>query len=231
MKQKNIETILYSTAGVAVMFVCLLAFYVVTSAFKTRIDLTADKAFTLSPGTKRILGQLDSPVTIRFYCTQSGTAMPPALRTYAQQIEDLLGEYQQAAKGKIIVQKFDPQPDSDAEDSARLDGMAGQPTSRFGGDKIYLGLRVSMLDQKSDPALAAARPRAPAGIRHLARHRPRHQSHPRHHRLDERAAGLRLRVQPDDAAHGPSPLRSVDFRQRIEKGFHRPRNSHDRHQN
>jgi len=148
MKQKNIETILYSTAGVVVMFVLLLAFYVVTSAFKDRIDLTAEKAFTLSPGTKKILSKLDSRVTIRFYCTQSGTAMPAALRTYAEHIEDLLGEYQQVGKGKIVVQKFDPQPDSDAEDSANLDGIAGQSTTRFGGDKVYLGVAVSMLDQK-----------------------------------------------------------------------------------
>jgi len=148
MKQKNIEPILYSTAGVAIMFVLLLAFYVVTSAAKDRIDLTSEKAFTLSPGTKKILGKLDSRVTIRFYCTQGGTAMPPALRTYAQHIEDLLAEYQQASKGKIVVQKFDPQPDSDAEDSARLDGVDGQPTAPFGGDKVYLGLVVSMLDQK-----------------------------------------------------------------------------------
>jgi ABC-type uncharacterized transport system involved in gliding motility auxiliary subunit len=148
MKHKNIETILYSTAGVAIMFVVLLAFYVVTSAAKDRIDLTSEKAFTLSPGTKKILGKLDSRVTIRFYCTQGGTAMPPTLRTYAQHIEDLLAEYQQAGKGKIVVQKFDPQPDSDAEDSARLDGVDGQATAAFGGDKVYLGLVVSMLDQK-----------------------------------------------------------------------------------
>jgi ABC-type uncharacterized transport system involved in gliding motility auxiliary subunit len=148
MKQKNIESILYSTAGVAVMFVVLLALYVVTSAFKDRIDLTADKAFTLSPGTRKILGKLDSRVTIRFYCTQGDTAMPPALRTYAQHIEDLLAEYQQASKGKIVVQKLDPKPDSDAEDSARLDGVEGQATSPFGGDKIYMGLVVSMLDEK-----------------------------------------------------------------------------------
>jgi ABC-type uncharacterized transport system involved in gliding motility auxiliary subunit len=148
MKQKNLESILYSTAGVAAMLIVLLAFYVVTSACKDRVDLTADKAFTLSPGTKRILGKLDSRVTIRFYCTQGDTAMPPALRTYAQHIEDLLAEYQQAGKGKIVVQKLDPKPDSDAEDSARLDGVEGQATSPFGGDKIYLGLVVSMLDEK-----------------------------------------------------------------------------------
>src|ERR1700678_328381 len=148
MKHKNIETFFYSTAGVAIMFVVLLAFYVVTSAAKERIDLTSEKAFTLSPGTKKILGKLDSRVTIRFYCTQGGTAMPPALRTYAQHIEDLLAEYQQAGKGKIVVQKFDPQPDSDAEDSAHLDGVDGQATGPFGGEKVYLGVVVSMLDQK-----------------------------------------------------------------------------------
>jgi ABC-type uncharacterized transport system involved in gliding motility auxiliary subunit len=148
MKQKNIETILYSTAGVAVMFVVLIAFYVVTSAFKDRIDLTAEKAFTLSPGTKAILGKLQSRVTLRFYCTQGDNAMPPALRTYAQHIEDLLAEYQQAGRGKIVLEKLNPQPDSDAEDSARLDGIEGQATSPFGGDKIYMGIVISMLDDK-----------------------------------------------------------------------------------
>jgi len=148
MKQKNLETILYSTAGVVVMFVLLIAFYVVSSAFKQRADLTADKAFTLSPGTKAILNKLDSRVTIRFYCTQDTTAMPPMLRTYSQHIEDLLNEYKVAGHGKIIIEKLDPKPDSDAEDSARLDGISGQATSAFGGDKVYLGIAVSMLDEK-----------------------------------------------------------------------------------
>jgi ABC-type uncharacterized transport system involved in gliding motility auxiliary subunit len=158
MKQKNFETILYSTAGVAVMFVVLIAVYILTSAAKERIDLTAEKAFTLSPGTRKILGKIDSRVTVRFYCTQSGTEMPPSLRTYAQHVEDLLGEYQNASHGKIVIKKFDPEPDSDAEDSARLDGVEGQATSAFGGDKVYLGLAISMLDQKETiPWLAPER--------------------------------------------------------------------------
>jgi ABC-type uncharacterized transport system involved in gliding motility auxiliary subunit len=148
MKEKNLEAILYSTAGVAVMFVVLLAFYVVTSAAKTRIDLTQEKAYTLSPGTKKILGKLDTRVTIRFYCTQGDNAMPPALRTYAQRVDDLLGEYKQASKGKVVIEKFDPKPDSDAEDSARLNGIEGQATSPFGGEKVYLGVVISMLDEK-----------------------------------------------------------------------------------
>ena len=144
MKEKNFETALYSSAGVAAMFVVLLAFYVVTSAFKERLDLTAEKAYTLSPGTRNILAKLDSPVTLRFYCSQA--EMPPTLKPFAQEIEDLLGEYQQAGKGKVVVEKYDPRPDSDAEDSARLNGVQGQPLPS--GDRIYLGLAVSRMDDK-----------------------------------------------------------------------------------
>jgi len=145
MKEKNVEAILYSTAGVAAMFVLLIAFYVVTSSFKARVDLTAEKAYTLSAGTRHILAKLDSPVTLRYYCSQAG--LPPELKPYAQEIEDLLGEYQQAGKGRILLEKYDPKPDSDAEDSARLNGVQGEPVE-MGGDRIYLGLAISQLDNK-----------------------------------------------------------------------------------
>jgi ABC-type uncharacterized transport system involved in gliding motility auxiliary subunit len=52
MKQKNIEALFYSTVGVAAMFVAVIAFYAVTSQFKVRADLTAEKAYTLSAGTR-----------------------------------------------------------------------------------------------------------------------------------------------------------------------------------
>ena len=72
-------------------------------------------------------------------------------------MEDLLNEYQQAAHGNIVIQKFDPEPDSDAEDSARLDGIEAEtlPT----GDKFYLGLAVSLLDAKQTVALSPDRQR------------------------------------------------------------------------
>jgi ABC-type uncharacterized transport system involved in gliding motility auxiliary subunit len=146
MKEKNVEAILYSTVGIAAMFVVLIAFYVVTSPFKQRVDLTAEKAFTLSAGTRHILAKLDSPVTLRYYCSQA--EMPPELKPYAQEIEDLLDEYQQAGKGKIVLEKLDPKPDSDAEDSARLNGVEGEPLEMGGSDRVYLGLSVSQLDTK-----------------------------------------------------------------------------------
>jgi len=156
--KKGLETYIYSTIGVVAMLIILIAFNIVAGRAKKRIDLTAERAYTLSQGTRNIVGKLDTPVQIRFYCTRGESNMPVFLKTYAQRVEDLLGEFRQASKGEIEIQKLDPQPDSDAEDSAKLDGIEGQMIQT--GEQIYLGLSVSMLDQKEAiPFLAPDRER------------------------------------------------------------------------
>ena len=147
---KKVETWLFPIAAVIAVLVILVAVNVLGNFLKVRSDLTQNKIYTLSPGTKRILDKLDTPVEIRFYYSKDNASMPVPLRTYAQEIEDLLSEYQQAGHGKIQVVKLDPKPDSDAEDSARLDGVQGQTTAaNLTGDRIYLGLAVSCLDAKT----------------------------------------------------------------------------------
>jgi len=148
MQKKSLETLLYSTAGILVMLAIVIAINVITSVSPVREDLTQEKAYTLSAGTRTVLKKLDTPVTIHFYCTQSETATPETvyLKAYAKKVEDLLHEYQQIAGKNLIVQKFDPQPDSDAEDSARLDGLEPQPLQ--GNDQFYLGVSVSLADSR-----------------------------------------------------------------------------------
>jgi len=147
MQKKSLETILYSSAGIVVMLAIVIAINVITGVKPVRVDLTQEKAYTLSGGTRAVLKKLDTPVKIRFYCTQSenATAETVFLKSYARQVEDLLQEYKQVAGKNLIIEKYDPQPDSDAEDSARLDGL--EPQAISGEDKFYLGLSVSLADQ------------------------------------------------------------------------------------
>ncbi len=148
MQKKSLETILYSTAGVLVMLVLLVAVNVLLGVAPARVDLTEEKAYTLSAGTKAVLKKLDTPVKVRFYCTQSETATPESvfLKSYARKVEDLLQEYKQIAGKNLVIEKYDPQPDSDAEDSARLDGL--EPQQLPGSDRYYLGLAVSLADER-----------------------------------------------------------------------------------
>ncbi|MDB6040321.1 MAG: putative transporter, rane protein [Verrucomicrobiales bacterium] len=145
-KKSNLENFLFSVVGVIVMLFIMIAIYVISHVASERIDLTSEKLYTLSSGTKAIVKKLDTPVEIRFYCTQ-GKDMPVELKTYAQRVEDLLEEYKKISPKNILIKKFDPQPDSDAEDSANLDGVEGQALNM--GDKVYMGLAFNMLDSKT----------------------------------------------------------------------------------
>ncbi|MGE0557310.1 MAG: GldG family protein [Burkholderiales bacterium] len=147
MKNKNLETLMYSAGGIVALALILIAANFIFSAFNARVDLTEGRVYTLSDGTRSILSKLEAPVKIRFYYTQGSTAVPPGLKTFAGRVEDLLNEYRAASNGKVIIEKFNPEPDSDAEDSAALDNVEGQMTNT--GEKFYLGLSVSFLDQKS----------------------------------------------------------------------------------
>jgi ABC-type uncharacterized transport system involved in gliding motility auxiliary subunit len=143
---KSTERWLYSIGGVIAVFVALVAVNYILGLTPARIDLTQGKLYTLSDGTRKVLGKLEAPVKVRFYFNQGDANVPVAMRVFAGRVDDLLNEMRAASNGKLVIEKLNPQPDSDAEDSANLDGIEAQdlPT----GDKFYLGLTVSFADQK-----------------------------------------------------------------------------------
>ena len=158
MQKRALETLLYSAGGVIALAVILIAANFLLGAWNARADLTDGNVYTLSPGTRAILEKLEAPVKIRLYYSQGNNAVPVGLKTFASRVEDLLAEYRAASDGKVVIEKFNPEPDSDAEDSAELDGVDGQMTNT--GEKFYLGLSVSFLDQKAAiPVLAPERER------------------------------------------------------------------------
>ena len=58
----------------------------------------------------------------------------------------------------MVIERLNPEPDSDAEDAAALDNVEGQMTNT--GEKFYLGLSISFLDQKAAiPVLSPDRER------------------------------------------------------------------------
>jgi len=148
--------ILYSAGGVIILAVILILANFVLGAFPKRVDLTDGKLYTLSSGTHSILDKMDQPLRIRFYFSQGDANVPLPLKAFGRRVEDLLNEYRQAGKGRITVEKFDPQPDSDAEDAAALDGVEAQQMPD--GNRFYLGLALSYGERRlALPALSLDR--------------------------------------------------------------------------
>jgi ABC-type uncharacterized transport system involved in gliding motility auxiliary subunit len=117
-----------------------------TPAGNRGIDFTEQQIHTLSDGTKAILGELDTPVVVRYYASRSTDYMPEQLKLHMRRVDDLLKEYASLSKGKLRIENLDPQPDTDAEDSANLDGITGQS---FDDQNLFFGIAVSCLDRTS----------------------------------------------------------------------------------
>ncbi len=218
---KKHEALVYSAVGLAALFLLLVAFNYLASTAAVRADLTEGKLYTLSGGTKKVLKNLQAPVKVKLYVT-TGEAMPVQLRSYAQRVEDLVREFKSAAGANLVVEKYNPRPDSEEEDAAQLDGM--EPQQLASGEQFYLGLAVSQLDRKQPHPGALAGARAAARVRPDPRHRARGRRRAPEDRPDERPAGARRALQPDDAPE----LRAVGARQRAAARLRGEAGQHDR---
>ena len=132
----------------ALVVIALLANWLVslTPLGNRGADFTENKVHTLSSGTRAILTELDTPVVIRYYASRSTDYMPEELKLHMRRVDDLLKEYASISKGKLRIDNLDPQPDTDAEDSANLDGINGQ---RMNDQNLFFGLAISCLDKTS----------------------------------------------------------------------------------
>ena len=155
---KKNEALVYSAVGLVALFLILVAFNYLASLSAARVDLTEGKLYTLSEGSKKILRGLDSPVKVKLYISRGEQAMPVPLRSFAQRVEDMAREFKSVAGTNLVVEMYNPKPDSEDEDAAQLDGV--EPQQIFSGEQFYLGLVVSQLDRKQAiPALSPQRER------------------------------------------------------------------------
>ncbi|MEO8145425.1 MAG: GldG family protein, partial [Betaproteobacteria bacterium] len=155
---KKYESLIYSAVGLAALFLILVAANYLVSFQAAKIDLTDGKVQTLSEGTKKLLRGLQSPVKLKLYLSRGDQAMPVPLRSFAQRVEDLAREFKSVAGANVVIELYNPRPDSEDEDAAQLDGV--EPQQLFSGETFYLGLTVSQLDRKQAiPAVSAQRER------------------------------------------------------------------------
>ena len=149
-----------TTTGVVLALVLLFAVNILASRLlgPARIDLTENRLFTLSEGTRGILTSLDEPVTLRFYLSQRELERVPGIGGYADRVRALLDEYRRLAGGKLTLHVIDPEPFSEEEDRAVGYGLRGVPLGLDEGI-FYFGLAGtnSVDDEEVIPFFAAER--------------------------------------------------------------------------
>ena len=126
------------------LVICVL---VISSLPSVRIDLTQDDLYSLSPGTKNIVSNLQGPLEIMFFYSESATEDTPQIRTYANRVQELLREIVIASNNRISLSIIDPQPFSEEEDLATQFGIQAVPISQ-GAPGIYFGLVVAQPEDR-----------------------------------------------------------------------------------
>jgi ABC-type uncharacterized transport system involved in gliding motility auxiliary subunit len=140
-KSKMLDRNRLGAIGIALAVVLFFAINILSGALlkSTRLDLTADKLFTLSTGTKQVLSTMEEPVDLRLYYSSRLDELGPYFSAHAQRIEELLGEYQRLSGGRVQLERLDPHPFSPEEDLAVAEGLEGLPLSGD-GTQAYFGL-------------------------------------------------------------------------------------------
>jgi len=129
---------LVALALLALGFVALVALSSVALR-GARVDLTQKQLYTLSQGTRNVLGRVDEPVQLKLYYSEHATRDLQQFRVFATRVRELLEEIAARSAGKVTLEIIDPEPFSEAEDQAAAYGLQAVPLGST-GEKLYFGL-------------------------------------------------------------------------------------------
>lgn len=124
--------------GIAALFLAAIAMSSL-SLRTARMDLTADRIYTLTPGTLGIVDAVRKPLTVTLYFSEHATRDLPQLRSYEQRVQEMLREIAVRAHGRIRFRVIDPVPYSDDEDAAEGYGLT-PANGGSNGERVFFGL-------------------------------------------------------------------------------------------
>jgi len=109
-----------------------------------KMDITDQRLYTLSDGTKSILAKLNQPIKAKLYFAKTASLKGPDqirfFSNYYEFVKALLEEYVAASNGMVELEIIDPRPFSDEEEQAMRYGLQRFPMSEE--ENFFFGLVV-----------------------------------------------------------------------------------------
>ncbi|MDA0374061.1 MAG: GldG family protein [Planctomycetota bacterium] len=135
--------------GIGVHFVLLFAVGAMSvflaSRYRFRFDLTADDLYTLTPSTQRVLERVEQRLRIEAYFSPDDE-LATVNREGRRTLRNVLDEFVQQGRGRVVVQYFDPQSDTELRKKAERLGIKPQRVQDLEGTtlsnkEVWQGLR------------------------------------------------------------------------------------------
>ncbi len=138
--------------AIVLLFVGLILVNYLASSIPARVDTTAESIYSLSAGTKAMLGKIEEPLVLNLYFSKDASGLPIQYKNYATRVQEMLRQYVRAGRGKLTLNVINPRPDTPDEEKATASGLTPQ-VSQQGGEQFFFGLIVTQADQqKTIPA-------------------------------------------------------------------------------
>ncbi len=111
---------------------------------RLKVDITDQGLYTLSDGTKAILGKLNQPIKAKLYYAKTAAMKAPDqiqyFNNYYEFVRALMEEYVAVSHGKVELELIDPRPFSDEEEQAIRHGLQRFPITQE--ETFFFGLVV-----------------------------------------------------------------------------------------
>lgn len=136
--------------GAVLALVLVLVLNLLGGHVRGRLDLTRDDLFTLAPGSREILGNLDDLIQIKLFVSDE---LPPELQLQLRDVRDLLSDFRRASNGRLLVEELNPDEDESAEEEAASLGIYPVEFNVLRDDEFqlkrgYYGLAVLYADER-----------------------------------------------------------------------------------
>lgn len=126
-----------SVGALIIILVILITANLVTRKLYFKLDMTSERLYTLSSGSRNILANLNSDLTVNFYYSESFKDAPAQIKSYGEQIQEILKEFSDVSGGRLKIRTIDPKPDTEEEEWAKNFGV--EPMLFPSGESFYMG--------------------------------------------------------------------------------------------
>jgi ABC-2 type transport system permease protein len=100
-----------------------------------RVDLTSNRLYTLSDGTRQILGGLNDLVTITFF---TSSELPAQFRLMERDVNDVLRDFERFGRGNVQVVRVHPDASEEARQEAQQLGIAPVQFNVIGQEELQV---------------------------------------------------------------------------------------------
>ncbi len=131
----------------AIIIGIIIAVNIIASRIFTRVDLTKNKSYTLSPVSKEIVGNLQDQVVIKAFFSDN---LPAPYNTLRRQVQDILNDYKSYSNGNLNFEIYNPTGEEGGDEGqkeAQKYGIQPVQIQVIDNDKLevkntYLGMAI-----------------------------------------------------------------------------------------